>query len=109
MGDLISLADIRAGRPQTGAVALVHAGRGPLVTFFFDLVSPWTYLAAERAGRLFGAGRWRPAMGDAILGGRRAPDPRDEAQRAAAERRAEELRLPLIWPEGWPASGRGAM
>jgi 2-hydroxychromene-2-carboxylate isomerase len=48
-------------------------------------------------------------MGDAIAGGRRAPDPRDEAQRAAAERRADELRLPLVWPEAGPASGRGAM
>jgi 2-hydroxychromene-2-carboxylate isomerase len=109
MGDLISLAKVRAARPQSGAAAAPMYGRGPRVTFFFDLVSPWTYLAAERAERMFGRGRWRPAMGDAIAGGRRAPDPRDEAQRAAAERRADELRLPLVWPEAWPASGRGAM
>ena len=109
MGDLIFLADVRAARPEPGAVALPEPGAGPRVTFFFDLVSPWTYLAAERAERLFASGRWRPAMGDAIAGGRRAPDPRDDAQRAAAERRADELRLPLVWPEGWPASGRGAM
>jgi 2-hydroxychromene-2-carboxylate isomerase len=79
------------------------------VTFFFDLVSPWTYLAAERAERVFAGDRWRPAIGDAIAGGRTAPDPRDEAERAAAERRADALRLPLVWPEGWPGSGRGAM
>jgi len=30
-------------------------------------------------------------------------------RRDAAERRADELRLPLIWPEGWPTSGQGAM
>jgi 2-hydroxychromene-2-carboxylate isomerase len=109
MGDLISLAKVRAARPQSGSADAPLYGRGQRVTFFFDLVSPWTYLAAERAERLFGGGRWRPATGDAIAGGRRAPDPRDEAQRAAAERRADELRLPLVWPEAWPASGRGAM
>ena len=79
------------------------------MTFFFDLVSPWTYLAAERAERLFASDRWRPATGDAIAGGRTAPDPRDAAARAAAERRADALRLPLVWPEGWPSSGSGAM
>jgi 2-hydroxychromene-2-carboxylate isomerase len=109
MGDLISLAEIRAARPQPEASELGRAGRGPRVTFFFDLVSPWTYLAAERAERLFAGARWQPAMGDAIVGGRRAPDPRGEAQRAAARRRADELRLPLVWPEDWPASGHGAM
>jgi 2-hydroxychromene-2-carboxylate isomerase len=109
MGDLISLAKVRASRPESGAAGAAGSGRGPRVTFFFDLVSPWTYLAAERAERLFASGRWRPAIGDAIVGGRMAPDPRDEAQRRAAERRADELRLPLVWPEGWPASGRGAM
>ena len=35
--------------------------------------------------------------------------PAREAERAAAERRAEALRLPLVWPEGWPITGRGAM
>jgi 2-hydroxychromene-2-carboxylate isomerase len=109
MGDLISLAKIRAGRPEPDAAHGPRARRGPRVTFFFDLVSPWTYLAAERAERLFASDRWRPATGDAIAGGRRAPDPREEAQRAAAERRADELRLPLVWPDGWPLSGRGAM
>src|SRR3954451_24569824 len=109
MGDLISLAKARAARSELDTPQRSRMGRGPRVTFFFDLVSPWTYLAAERAERLFASSRWRPAMGDAIAGGRRARDPRDEGQRAAAERRADELRLPLVWPEGWPASGRGAM
>ena len=53
--------------------------------------------------------RWRPATGDALAGGRTAPDPRDAAARAAAERRAAALRLPLVWPERWPGSGSGAM
>jgi 2-hydroxychromene-2-carboxylate isomerase len=120
MGDVISLAERRARhrpalrlappaeRPATSAPAAPGHAR-PRVTFFFDLVSPWTYLAAERAERMLPGGRWRPATGEVLLGGRTAPDPRDTACRDAAERRAEELRLPLVWPEGWPISGQGAM
>jgi 2-hydroxychromene-2-carboxylate isomerase len=118
MGDVISLMERRARRAPA-AVAAVPAvatpepatgvrGR-PRVTFFFDLVSPWTYLAAERAERMLPGGRWRPATGEVLLGGRTAPDPRDLRRRYAAERRAAELRLPLVWPEGWPMSGQGAM
>ena len=70
------------------------------MTFFFDLASPWTYLAAERAERLFPGGRWQPATGEILLGARAAPDPREDVRRDAAERRADELRLPLVWPEG---------
>jgi 2-hydroxychromene-2-carboxylate isomerase len=109
MGDVISLAKLRAAKAESAAGRPVPTGRGPRVTFYFDLVSPWTYLAAERAERLFAGDRWRPAIGDAIAGGRTAPDPRDEAERVAAERRAAALRLPLVWPEGWPLSGRAAM
>ena len=109
MGDVISLAALRAARAESARGRSVPTGRGPRVTFFFDLVSPWTYLAAERAERLFAGDGWRPAIGDVIAGGRTAPDPRDEAARAAAERRADALRLPLVWPEGWPITGRGAM
>jgi 2-hydroxychromene-2-carboxylate isomerase len=111
MGEVIPLIRRRSGAPSptTRAAARPDAAGGPRVTFYFDLASPWTYLAAERAERLFGGGRWRPAMGEALLGGRSAPDPREESERAAAERRAAELRLPLVWPEAWPDSGRGAM
>ena len=113
MGDVISLMERRARRapaavPATPEPAVRGPGR-PRVTFFFDLVSPWTYLAAERAERMLPGGRWRPATGEVLLGGRTAPDPRDIVRRDAAERRADELRLPLIWPEGWPTSGQGAM
>ena len=114
MGDVIPLTRRRSSAlPSTTRAVARDALRAPRVhprvTFYFDLISPWTYLAAERAERLFAGGRWRPAMGEALLGGRSAPDPRDERERAAAERRAVELRLPLVWPEGWPDSGRGAM
>jgi 2-hydroxychromene-2-carboxylate isomerase len=111
MGDVIPLIRRRSSAPSpTTRAATGPDGAGaPRVTFYFDLGSPWTYLAAERAERLFGGGCWRPAMGEALLGGRWAPDPREESERAAAERRAAELRLPLVWPEAWPDAGRGAM
>ena len=113
MGDVISLMERRARRappavPATPEPAVRGPGR-PRVTFFFDLVSPWTYLAAERAERMLPGGRWRPATGEVLLGGRTAPDPRDRVRREAAERRADELRLPLVWPEGWPMAGQAAM
>src|SRR3954451_12627877 len=111
MGDVIPLIRRRSSAPSrtSRAAAPPDGAGGPRVTFYFDLGSPWTYLAAERAERLFGGGRWRPAMGEALLGGRSAPDPREERERAAAERRAAELRLPLVCPDAWPDGGRGAM
>ncbi|HEX2105831.1 MAG TPA: DsbA family protein [Solirubrobacteraceae bacterium] len=109
MGDVISLAELRASRTAGGLRDLARSGRSPRLTFYFDLASPWTYLAAERADRLFSTARWLPAIGDALSVGPGAADPRDDALREAAERRAIELGMPLVWPEAWPAIGRGAM
>jgi 2-hydroxychromene-2-carboxylate isomerase len=109
MGDVISLTELRPSRSASATRAAAYGGRRPRVTFYFDLASPWTYLAAERAERMLPWGHWRPATGEVLLGGRTAPDPRDESRRDAAERRARELRLPLVWPDGWPATGQGAM
>jgi 2-hydroxychromene-2-carboxylate isomerase len=99
LGELISLAERRAAR----AAASAPRSR-PRVSFFFDLASPWTYLAAERVDRLFADVRWRPALADAIPIGRG-----DEAERHAASERATELRMPLVWPEAWPSAGLSAM
>jgi hypothetical protein len=66
LGDLISLEQRRAARAGFHTRAR-RAG----ISFYFDLVSPWTYLAAERVDRAFGDVRWRPAMADALAGGRR--------------------------------------
>jgi 2-hydroxychromene-2-carboxylate isomerase len=77
------------------------------VTFFFDLSSPWTYLAAERADRMFAEIRWRPASGATFAATRSQPT--QAALRAAAERRAAELRMPLVWPDEWPAGSARAM
>jgi 2-hydroxychromene-2-carboxylate isomerase len=109
MGDLISLAERRASRSAGALGPAAHGGRPPRVSFYFDLASPWTYLAAERADRAFPRARWIPVIGDALAVGPAAADPRDNALREAAERRAAELRLPLVWPDAWPVIGRGAM
>jgi 2-hydroxychromene-2-carboxylate isomerase len=99
LGELISLAERRAARAEA------HAPPArPRVSFFFDLASPWTYLAAERVDRRFADVRWQPAVADAL------PDARDlAAQRRAVEERADELQLPLVWPEAQPTSARSAM
>ena len=96
MGELISLAERRPlARRRT------RAPRRPRVSFFFDLASPWTYLAAERVDRRFADVRWQPAVGDALPGGRDA-----RARSAAPSRsRAGELRMPLVWPEAQPRPG----
>jgi 2-hydroxychromene-2-carboxylate isomerase len=99
LGELISLAERRALRDAANAPPA-----RPRVSFFFDLASPWTYLAAERVDRLFPEVRWQPAVG-ALL-----PATRDEVeQREAIEQRAGELRMPLVWPEDLPTAGRSAM
>jgi 2-hydroxychromene-2-carboxylate isomerase len=99
MGELISLAERRAARAEAAALPA-----RPRVSFFFDLASPWTYLAAERVDRRFAEVRWQPAIGEVLPGGRDLA-----AQRQAAEERAAELQLPLVWPEAQPAPGRSAM
>ena len=100
LGELISLAKRRAARAAVAAPA-----PRPRVTFYFDLVSPWTYLAAERVDRSFAAVRWEPVVGD-VLG---LADHGIDAERREAERRAAQLRLPLVWPDAWPVSGRSAL
>ena len=99
MGELISLAERRAARAEANAPPV-----RPRVSFFFDLASPLTYLAAERVDRRFADVRWQPAIGEALPGAREAA-----AQRAAVEERAEALQMPLVWPEPQPMAGRSAM
>jgi len=99
LGELISLAARRAARAGTGTPPV-----RPRVSFYFDLLSPWTYLAAERVERQFAGVRWRPVVPDVL-----APEESDEDARQAVELRAAELRMPLVWPETWPSAGRSAM
>jgi 2-hydroxychromene-2-carboxylate isomerase len=110
VGTVVRLADHVAARRGAGRPDGAQRAR---VTFAFDLASPWTYLAAERVDRLFAAVHWRPACADVLPGaltiaGEAGDREHDAAERAAAERRAAQLRLPLVWPEHTP-DGRQAM
>jgi 2-hydroxychromene-2-carboxylate isomerase len=106
MGDVIRLADRRAAR--RGRVG--HRNAPARVEFLFDLCCPFSYLAAERVERVFDDVVWTPASTTALSCG--TPDPGDpslDGTRALAERRAAELRLPLVWPERYPAEVPAAM
>lgn len=99
MGDVISLADHRRIRLATpGAVAPSRPAR---VALLFDLSSPFTYLAAERADRQFPGLSWKPVLADVL--------DLDRPDRTEAEARARQLGLPLVWPELDPETIRPAM
>src|SRR4051794_3073830 len=103
MGDVVALPDLRArrlARRQTGT-----RPSGPIqIDFYFDLASPFIYLAAERVDRTFRNVTWIPAF--RRLAGQGADLVRE---RTSADARAAALRLPLVWPEGWPRDVPGAM
>jgi len=106
MGDLIRLAERRAAREAR----ISHAGAPIRVEFMFDLCCPFSYLAAERVDRIFDDVIWTPASTSALCCGSMAADPDGLADyRSSAERRAAELRLPLIWPERFPDEVPAAM
>ena len=98
---MISLADVRRERSRDGVIAPSRSGRSPRVTFYFDLSSPFTYLAAERVDRLFPSLVWRPVLEEVL----QTPEP----DRVAAEERAHVLGLPLVWPDLGPGCVRPAM
>src|ERR1700722_20250978 len=98
MGDLIYL-DARR-KPQFEPPQDVRP------TFFFDLACPFSYLVAERVERMLGDAEWVPVSAGGQLQGAGAA-----ASRGRAALRARQLRLPLVWPERFPAavpSGRRA-
>ena len=103
MGDLITLSDRRALRR-----AIAPGVERRRAEFFFDLSCPFSYLAAERVERAFVSVTWTPACQSALRQGSLDPS-RAAIARAAAERRAAELRMPLVWPEGYPADVTPAM
>ncbi len=98
MGELIVLSEWMADRARPRA----RAG----AAFFYDLSCPFSYLAAERVERLLEADiEWVPVAGAAA--GLDAHC--DIAGRVLAERRAAELRLPLVWPDPFPPRARPAL
>lgn len=95
MGQVISLDERRRERSAKRA----PAAEAEATAFYFDLGSPSTYFAAERADRLFGGLTWRPAL---MPGAALVPA-------GQADARARELRMPLVWPDGKPEVWRSAM
>jgi 2-hydroxychromene-2-carboxylate isomerase len=68
--------------------------------FFFDLACPFSYLAAEQVQRALGQVDWIPVRGEQTSD---EPWGRLEAACGHTQRRAVALRLPLVWPERFPA------
>lgn len=107
MGDVIDMAGHRRQRSAVAERLDPRSARGP-ATFFFDLASPYAYLAAERVTRMFSDVRWVPVLEDAVgCGGAWMGD--DGPAQQAATSRAAELRMPLVWPERMPVSCLAAM
>src|SRR5688500_15798051 len=100
MGEVIRLAERRQARrerPRQRPASL-------RAEFLFDLACPFTYLAAERIERAFDDVTWTPASASVLRRGTLADDEIAAAAiRAAAVERASAVRLPLVWPENWPA------
>jgi 2-hydroxychromene-2-carboxylate isomerase len=106
MGDVIRLADRRGVRRTRNT----HRHVPSRVEFLFDLCCPFSYLAAERVERAFDDVVWTPACTTSLRCGSIETDAEStERRRGAAERRAAELRLPLVWPERHPAPVPAAM
>jgi 2-hydroxychromene-2-carboxylate isomerase len=104
VGQLIYLAQARADRSRPS--------RG-LAAFFFALDCPISYLAAERVERAFGEIDWVPVAGPAhslaVPCSIAESNLRAAERFGIAEREAEDLRLPLVEPDGFPvADGRPA-
>jgi 2-hydroxychromene-2-carboxylate isomerase len=108
MGEVIQLAERRARR-RGGACETGRARPVP-AEFLFDLACPFTYLAAERVDRAFESVVWTPACASALRRGRFDGDGAAERRlRRAVEERAEQLRMPLIWPVRFPDEVPSAM
>jgi len=104
MGDVISLNDWRRAGTGSWTPASPEGQVHRAPAFFFDLGCPFSYLAAERVERLLGSVAWIPTSSVALHRGSRWSDARASAlARLRAEERARELRLPLVWPERFPA------
>jgi 2-hydroxychromene-2-carboxylate isomerase len=99
MGEVIELKDQLAdrSRPRGGVRA----------AFFYDVACPFSYLVGERIERVLGEVEWIPAPAVALDGGTRWA--RFDATRELAERHADSVRLPLVWPDGFPANTRHAL
>ncbi len=80
---------------------------GPRPAFFFDLGCPFSYLVAERVERVLGDIAWIPTAGALLRQG--APWSHPAAVRARAETLAVGQRVPLVWPDSFPAETPAAL
>lgn len=103
MGEVIEISGYRARRRRDAS------RRAAPVCFYFDLSCPFSYMAAERVEAAFSQVRWRPASASLLAPLVEVSETQRDLARAAATRRAAALRLPLVWPERWPAQVPGAM
>jgi 2-hydroxychromene-2-carboxylate isomerase len=85
------------------------------VRLYYDLASPYAYLAVVRAGSVLGEEpELKPVLVGAIFGWRgrgswALTDQRDAGE-AEVERRAAAYGLPpMRWPRGWPVNSLGPM
>ena len=99
MGEVIELKDQLADRSRPRG--------GTRAAFFYDVACPFSYLVAERVERVLGEVEWVPAPAVGLDGGARWT--RFEAARELAERQAAAVRLPLVWPDSFPANTRHAL
>jgi 2-hydroxychromene-2-carboxylate isomerase len=107
MGQVIQLSRQRPRSAATGGAA--PASVAPV--FYFDLASPFTYLAAERVDRRLAYAEWRPARGARFGTAGPSATAADAFERALreAEQRARDLHLPLVWPDRFPSPVPTAM
>jgi 2-hydroxychromene-2-carboxylate isomerase len=99
MGDVIYLKDRRPPRAQ--------APSATRPAFFFDLACPLSYLSAERIERVLGDVEWIPAS--LAMAGPSRSSSHTASVRAHAETLAIAMRVPLVWPEGFPTESPRAM
>ncbi|MGB2712302.1 MAG: hypothetical protein WBC33_12410 [Conexibacter sp.] len=100
MAELIELGRHRSSRTASASPEVART------TLYFDLASPETYFVAERVERRFGDAVWCPAV---LWHGTQDGTIDPAHTMAAAERRARELRMPLVWPERFPVPVPAAM
>ena len=87
----------------------------PAPVLYFDLSSPYAYLAVHRAASVLGvAPVLEPVLLGALFGlrghGSWADTPTREIEMAEVEARAERYGMAaLVWPAGWPQSSLTAM
>ena len=77
--------------------------------FYFAAMSPYSWFAAERIGRLLPQARWKPVFAGGLFrsAGRKSwglDERREENLRECEHRAAEHGLGPISWPEAWPTN-----